>query len=117
MGIQEMSAVLAKLQLSMEELKKEHVEIFRQATEDDETEMEPEVEATPNCTGTKRKNRERSRSADSLNPQTPAPAGAGGGKTATWLRMATFEQIASKLDFGGCGNAREEKANAEEKQP
>ena len=33
MGIQEMSAVLAKLQLSMEELKKEHVEIFRQATE------------------------------------------------------------------------------------
>jgi hypothetical protein len=31
--------------------------------------------------------------------------------------MATFEQIASKLDFGGCGNAREEKAKAEEKQP
>ena len=28
--------------------------------------------------------------------------------------MATFEQIASKLDFGGCGNARGEKAKAEE---
>ena len=56
-GILEISAVLEKLQLSMEEMKKEHVEIFRQATEDDETEMDPEVEATLNCTGTKRKNR------------------------------------------------------------
>jgi hypothetical protein len=32
-GIQEMSAVLEKLQLSMDEMKKEHVEIFRLATD------------------------------------------------------------------------------------
>ena len=63
--------------------------------------MEPEVEATPNCTGTKRKNRERSRSAGSSPSQrTPTPAVVGVGKTATWLRLETFEQIATKLDFG-----------------
>ena len=100
----------------MQSQRKPHIlaHLFRPATEEDETEMDPEVEATPNCTGNKRKNRERSRSANSLNPRIPAPAVAGGGKTATWLRMETFEQIGSKLDFGeSCGNAREKMANAD----
>ena len=94
-------------------MNKEHVEIFKPATEEDETKMDAEVEATPNCTG---KKREHSRSAGSCDPRTSDPALAGGGKTAepAWLRMAGFTQIASKLNFGGCGNARGEKAKAEE---
>ena len=114
-GIQEMSAVLEKLQLSVEELKKEHVELFRPATEEDGTEMEAEIEATPNCTGNKRQ-RERSRSlGSSPNLRTPAPAVVGVGKTAAWLKLQTFEQIAIKLDFGeSCGNARGKMKNAEE---
>ena len=108
-GIQEISAVLEKLQLSVEELKKDHEEIFREASEEDGTEMEAEIEATPNCTGNKRQ-RERSRSLGSgPDLRTPAPAVVQVGKTATWLRLEIFEQIATKLDFGSRGNAREGK--------
>ena len=35
-------------------MKKDHVEIFKGAIEEDEVEMEAEVQPTPNCTGKKR---------------------------------------------------------------
>ena len=111
-GIQEISAELENLQLSMEEMKREHEEIFREATEEDDRggrngdgdfqgsdKGGRNGEATQNCTGTKRKNRERSQSAGSSpDLRTPAPAVVGVGETATWPRLETFEEIATKLE-------------------
>ena len=87
-GIQEMATVLEKLKLAVDGIKKDQIEIFKGAIEENEgAMMEGEVEPTPNCTG---KKRERSRSAGSIE-RTPELVIAGGGKTAEptrWLKLA-----------------------------
>ena len=50
-----MAMVLEKLQMAVDGIKKDQIEIFKGAIEENEgAMMEGEVEPTPNCTGKKR---------------------------------------------------------------